>query len=44
MERAVGTDLKNLGGVIDALLGHGKGKKKKNPEMNTPSQSPLPTP
>ena len=40
VERAVGTDLKNLGGVIDALLGHGKGKKKKNPEMNTPSPSP----
>jgi type II secretion system protein N len=42
VERAVGADLKNLGGVIDALLGHGKGKKKKNPEMNTPSPSPTP--
>jgi type II secretion system protein N len=42
VERAVGTDFKNLGGVIDALLGHGKGKKKKNPEMNTPSPSPSP--
>ena len=42
VERAVGADLKNLGGVIDALLGHGKGKKKKNPEMNTPSPSPAP--
>jgi len=42
VERAVGADLKNLGGVIDALLGHGKGKKKKNPEMNTPSPSPVP--
>jgi type II secretion system protein N len=44
MERAVGADLKNLGGVIDALLGHGKGKKKKNPEMNTPSPSSSPSP
>jgi hypothetical protein len=42
MERAVGAELKSLGGVIDALLGHGKGKKKKNPEMNTPSPSPSP--
>jgi type II secretion system protein N len=42
MERAVGADLKNLSGVIDALLGHGKGKKKKNAEMNTPSPSPTP--
>ena len=42
VERAVGADLKNLGGVIDALLGHGKGKKKKNPEMNSPSPSPTP--
>jgi type II secretion system protein N len=42
VERAVGADLKNLGGVIDALLGHGKGKKKKNPKMNTPSPSPVP--
>ena len=42
VERAVGADLKNLGGVIDALLGHGKGKKKKNAEMNTPSPSPTP--
>jgi type II secretion system protein N len=42
VERAVGADLKNLGGVIDALLGHGKGKKKKNLEMNTPSPSPAP--
>jgi type II secretion system protein N len=42
VERAVGANLKNLGGVIDALLGHGKGKKKKNPEMNTPSPTPTP--
>jgi len=40
VERAVGADLNNLGGVIDALLGHGKGKKKKKPEMNTPASSP----
>jgi type II secretion system protein N len=42
VERAVGADLKNLGGVIDALLGHGKGKKRKNPEMNPPPPSPTP--
>lgn len=42
VERAVGADLNNLGGVIDALLGHGKGKKKKKPEMNTPASSPKP--
>ena len=42
VERAVGADLNNLGGVIDALLGHGKGKKKKKPEMNTPASSPTP--
>src|SRR6266478_5487211 len=29
VERAVGADLKDLGSVIDALLGHGKSKKKK---------------
>jgi len=37
VERAVGADLKNLGGVIDALLGH-KSKKKKA----EPSASPQP--
>jgi hypothetical protein len=42
LDRAVGTDLKNLGGVIDALLGHTKGKKKKNVEMNSPSPTPTP--
>ncbi len=42
VERAVGADLKNLGGVIDALLGHGKGRKKKNVEMNSPSPAPTP--
>ena len=43
VERAVGADLKDLGGVIDALLGHGKGKrKKKNAELATPSASPTP--
>jgi hypothetical protein len=42
VERAVGADLNNFGGVIDALLGHGKGKKKKKPEMNTPASSPTP--
>jgi hypothetical protein len=42
MERAVGADLKDLGGVIDALLGHGKSKKKKNAESPTPSAPPKP--
>lgn len=43
VERAVGADLKNLGGVIDALLGHSKSKKKKkNTEMNTPSPAATP--
>src|SRR5436190_1846514 len=42
MERAVGADLKDLGGVIDALLGHGKSKKKKNAASPTPSVLPKP--
>src|SRR5438874_1750300 len=42
MERAVGADLKDLGGVIDALLGRGKSKKKKNAESPTPSAPPKP--
>ena len=42
MERAVGADLKDLGGVIDALLGHGKSKKKKNAESPTSSAPPKP--
>jgi hypothetical protein len=42
MERAVGGDLKDLGGVIDALLGHGKSKKKKNADSTTPSAPPKP--
>jgi type II secretion system protein N len=42
MERAVGVDLKNIGGVIDALFGRGKDKKK-NAEPQT-SPSPVPTP
>jgi hypothetical protein len=44
MERAVGADLKDLGGVIDALLGRGKSKKKKHPDATTPEPSPAPTP
>ena len=44
MERAVGADLKDLGGVIDALLGRGKGKKKKNADTATPAPSTAPTP
>jgi uncharacterized protein involved in outer membrane biogenesis len=44
MERAVGTDLKNLGGVIDALLGRGKNRKKKHSDATTPESSPTPTP
>jgi hypothetical protein len=39
MQRAVGVDLKNIGGVIDALFGRGKNKKKKEPEP-TPQTSP----
>ncbi len=42
MERAVGADLKDLGGVIDALLGRGKNKKKKNADLPTPAASPTP--
>jgi uncharacterized protein involved in outer membrane biogenesis len=41
MERAVGADLKDLGGVIDALLGH-KSKKKKNADAATPSATATP--
>jgi len=44
MERAVGADLKDLGGVIDALLGRSKGKKKKNADAATPAPSAAPTP
>jgi len=44
MERAVGADLRDLGGVIDALLGRGKGKKKKNANAATPAPSAAPTP
>lgn len=40
MQRAVGADLKNLGGVIDALFGRGK---KKNPS-STPEPSAASTP
>src|SRR6476620_920621 len=42
MERAVGADLKDLGGLLDALIDHGKSKKKKNAESPTPSASPKP--
>lgn len=43
MERAVGVDLKNLGGVIDALFGRGKGKKKDAPEpIGAPTTPPAP--
>jgi hypothetical protein len=47
MERAVGVDLKNLGGVIDALFGRGKGKKKNAesaPESPTATASPTQSP
>src|SRR5207245_8384968 len=37
VESGASFDLKDLGGVIDALLGHGKSKKKKNAEPTTPS-------
>lgn len=47
MERAVGVDLKNLGGVVDALFGRGKRKKKNNepaPESPAVTASPTPSP
>jgi len=54
MERAVGVDLKNIGGVIDALFGRGKGRKKKEGESMpqpspsvgsaAPAASPVPSP
>jgi hypothetical protein len=44
MARAVGADLRDLGGVIDALLGRGKGKKKKHSDATTPEPSPALTP
>jgi type II secretion system protein N len=40
MERAVGTQIRDLGGVVDALLGRGKGKKKKKLEAPPPSATP----
>jgi type II secretion system protein N len=40
MEKVVGHDLRDLGGVISSLFGHGK-KKKKSP---SPTISPTPTP
>ncbi len=43
MERAVGLDVKNIGGVIDALFGRGKGKKKKNVAPPQSSASPAAT-
>ncbi len=46
MQRAVGVDLKNIGGVIDALFGRGKNRKKKDAEAlasPTPAVAPSPT-
>ncbi|MEY2492041.1 MAG: hypothetical protein QOH24_992 [Verrucomicrobiota bacterium] len=42
MSRAVGADLRDLGGVIDALLGRGKSKKKKHSDAPTPEPSASP--
>lgn len=39
MDKLVGRDLRDLGGVISSLFGHGKKKKKPRPEA-TPSPSP----
>ena len=44
MERAIGIDAKNIGGVIDALLGRGKVKKKNTPATVQPTPTaPGPT-
>ncbi len=45
VQRAVGVDVKNIGGVIDALFGRGKNRKKKGAEnlaSPAPSSSELP--
>jgi type II secretion system protein N len=48
MERAVGVDLKNIGGVIDALFGRGKSRRKKDeqalPSPPPPSATPVLSP
>jgi hypothetical protein len=45
MQRAVGVDLKNIGGVIDALFGRGKGKKKDaETASEAASATPMPSP
>ena len=44
MQRAVGAELRDLGGVIDALFGRGKDRKKKNSGANTPAPSATPVP
>jgi NAD(P)H-hydrate repair Nnr-like enzyme with NAD(P)H-hydrate epimerase domain len=41
MQRVVGADLKDLGGVIDALFGRGKNRK---PKEATPSSTAAPSP
>ncbi len=46
MQQVVGVDVKNIGGVIDALFGRGKGKKKNaepTPDVSV-SVTPTPTP
>jgi type II secretion system protein N len=46
MQRAVGMDVKNHGGVLDALFGRGKGKKKNaEPAIEPPATAtPIPSP
>ena len=44
MQRAVGPQLRDLGGVIDALFGRGKDKKKKQSGANVPAPSTTPGP
>jgi hypothetical protein len=43
MDKLVGRDLRDLGGVISSLFGHSK-KKKKPAEEVTPSPTPIPSP
>ncbi len=44
VERAIGTNLKDLGSVVDALLGRGKPKKKKKQQLTPAEASPTETP
>jgi type II secretion system protein N len=44
MQRAVGVDVKNIGGVLDALFGRGKSKKKDAEPATEPSAAATPMP